>query len=99
MFLHEAWVDITKEKPPNTDNRWCDETGEGYSQYDEVLFLTKRGHIYMHSPTYWNEEEYEICLGYDNTNGELQFRGEYPPNVEDVTHWMLLDNLYRKDEA
>jgi hypothetical protein len=99
MFLHEAWVDITKEKPPNTFNRYLEENGEGYSQHDDILILTKRGDVYIESPTYWNQEELGFCCGYNNTNGELQFNGEYAPNVEDVTHWMLLDNLYKKGEA
>jgi hypothetical protein len=99
MFLHEAWIDITKEKPPNTFNRWSNETGEGYSEHLDVLILTKRGDIFIDSPFYWNEEEFETLWGYENINGELQFRGEYTTNVENVTHWMLLDNLYKKGKA
>ena len=97
MFLHEAWVDITKEKPPNIGlYSWTPRD----SEYQEVLILTKEGEIVLASPQY-RDDEGDPITDASNNNGqlELSFNNGFYQDVEDVTHWMLLDNLHKKCKA
>jgi hypothetical protein len=97
MFLHEAWVDITKEKPPNIGlYSWTPRD----SEYQEILILTKEGEIVLASPEYRDDED-DAIIDSSNNNGQLELwlKGGFYQDVEKVTHWMLLDNLYKKGEA
>jgi hypothetical protein len=92
MFLHEAWIDITKEKPPNLNFVSFDK------EHLEVLILTKRGEICLVTPCYLDEDGTYVIEG---VSGELQLslNNGFYEDVENVTHWMLLDNLYKKGKA
>ena len=97
MFLHEAWIDITKEKPPNIGLfSWTPRN----SEYQEILILTKQGEIALVSPDY-RDDEGDLITDSSNNTGQLalSFNNGFYQDVEQVTHWMLLDNLYKKGKV
>jgi hypothetical protein len=95
MFLHEAWIDITKEKPPNLS------FASILEEHYKVLVLTAGGDIFLATPHYADENGYWV----KNTFGKLRLYTNLhnakflEEDGEEVTHWMLLDNLYKKGKA